>query len=183
MELYLVRHGQTEWSVSGRHTGVTDLPLTPEGERQAREVGQRLEGVQFDTVLVSPRQRARRTCELAGFGERAQVEPDLAEWNYGRYEGLTTAEIREQVADWTVFRDGAPGGESAEQVTQRVRRLFGSLQGERILCVAHAHILRALAACWIGFTAAEGRCFTLDVGRLCILGYEREEPAIRLWNA
>jgi broad specificity phosphatase PhoE len=183
MEIYLVRHGETEWSRSGRHTGKSDLPLLPEGEEQARLIGERLKGMQFDSVLVSPRLRARRTCELAGFGEVARVEPGLAEWDYGRYEGLTTAQIREQVADWTVFKYGAADGESVGQVTERCRKLLDGLRGKRILLFAHGHILRALAACWIGFTAAEGRCLALQPATLSLLDLERDTPVIRKWNS
>jgi broad specificity phosphatase PhoE len=182
MEIYLARHGETQWSLDGRHTGRTDIPLVPSGEEQARKLGERLAGQQFDLVLTSPLQRARRTCDLAGFGTQARDEPLLMEWDYGQYEGLTTPQIRETDPDWTVFRKGAPDGESVEQITARCHKLLSLMQGERILLFAHAHILRCLAACWIGFTAAEGRCFWMQPAALSILGYEREVPVIRLWN-
>jgi broad specificity phosphatase PhoE len=185
VEIYLARHGITEWSESGQHTGTTDIPLTPEGEEQAKRLGSRLAFINWDLILVSPRKRALQTAQLAGYGPIAEIAPDLAEWNYGRFEGLTTPQIRQEIPDWTIFKNGAPDGESVDQVTQRARRFLNSLhnRGERILCVSHGHILRAIAAVYIGFTAAEGRCFALDPAGLCCLTTQRETPLIRLWNS
>lgn len=184
--VYTVRHGETAWSASGQHTGVTDLPLTPRGERNAKALGERLAGIEFDLVLCSPLMRARCTCELAGFGDRAEVEPRLAEWNYGQYEGLTTPEIRAERPDWDLFRDGCPAGESivdvaarAEGVIQRVRSAGGN-----ILLFSSGHILRVLAARWLGLDAACARRLFLSTASLSILGYDHNlsEPVVRLWN-
>jgi broad specificity phosphatase PhoE len=185
MEIYLARHGATEWSQSGQHTGRTDIPLIPDGEEQAKRLGARLAFITWDAVLSSPLQRAWRTAELAGYGDIAEPVDDLMEWNYGDYEGLTNAQIRQEIPDWTIFKYGAKGGESVEQVTARCHRFLDSLKnrGDKILCFAHGHILRAIAACWIGFTAAEGRCFLFQAGALSCLTYERETPVIRLWNS
>lgn len=185
-EVYLIRHGETPWSLSGQHTGRTDLPLTDHGEQQALDVGRLLHGITFSQALVSPLQRARRTCELAGFGPTARVQQNLAEWDYGDYEGRTGAEIREQRPDWDVFRDGCPGGESPEQVTARTTAVVDELRHleGRIVVFSHGHFLRSLAASWIGLPIQLGRHLSLDTGSLSILGYEKASiPAISLWNA
>ena len=186
-ELYLARHGETEWTITKRHTSFTDLPLTAAGEEDARLLGRRLQEMTFAQVLTSPLQRARRTCELAGFGGVMIVEPQLTEWNYGEYEGKTTAEIHEQLPQWDVFRDGCPGGESvaevaarADAVAARLRELDGNA-----LIFSHGHFLRVLAARWLGLEARVGTSLLLTTGSLSILGYEHgfTDPAIRLWNA
>ncbi len=184
--VYLARHGETAWSLSGQHTGRTDLPLTPHGEDQARALAGRLRGLSFAKVLTSPSQRALRTCELAGFGAAAEVEPDLAEWDYGDYEGRRTAEILSARPDWQLFRDGAPGGEAADQVGLRADRVIArirALHGDALV-VSSAHISRVVAARWLGLRPSSGRYFVLGTASLSILGYEHNlaEPAIRLWN-
>jgi broad specificity phosphatase PhoE len=183
-EVWLVRHGETEWSRDHRHTSVTDLPLTEVGVRVAAELGARLAGVRFDLVLTSPRLRARHTAELAGFPE-AHVEGDLVEWAYGDYEGVTTQEIRETVPDWTVWTHPTPGGETADQVSARLDRVVGKTRahGGRVLLFGHGHALRALAARWIGQPVDEGRFLRLDTATVSVLGYERETPVILRWNA
>ena len=186
-QLYLARHGATEWSVSGRHTGRTDVPLTPEGERDAAALAGSLEGLDFGLVLTSPLQRARRTCELAGFGARAEVDSDLAEWDYGDFEGLTLGEIHARRPGWALFRDGCPGGESVEAVAARADRVVGRLRGlgGRGLVFAHGHLLRVLAVRWVGLPAAAGRNLALGTAAVSVLGYQhgRGDPAIVLWNA
>jgi probable phosphoglycerate mutase len=183
-ELWVVRHGETEWSAAGRHTSTTDVPLTDAGEQAARAIGERLAGTTFDLVLTSPRERARRTAELAGFPD-AQVEGDLAEWAYGDYEGVTTATIRESVPDWTVWTHACPGGESAEQVGRRLDRVVAKARahGGRVLVFGHGHASRVLAARWLGQPVAEGRFFRLDTATISILGHERETPVVARWNA
>jgi broad specificity phosphatase PhoE len=183
-EVWLVRHGETEWSRDHRHTSVTDLPLTEVGVRVAAELGARLAGMRFDLVLTSPRLRARHTAELAGFPE-AHVEGDLVEWAYGDYEGVTTQEIRETVPDWTVWTHPTPGGETADQVSARLDRVVGKTRahGGRVLLFGHGHALRALAARWIGQPVDEGRFLRLDTATVSVLGYERETPVILCWNA
>jgi probable phosphoglycerate mutase len=184
--IYLARHGETAWTISGQHTGLTDLPLTERGERNARRLGELLKGRTFAQVFTSPLQRARRTCELAGFGARAQVDPDLVEWNYGAYEGLTTAEILKQRPNWHIYCDGCPGGEGvadvgarADRVTGRVRAVAGD-----VLLFSSAHFLRLLAARWCGLEPSAGRYFVLGTATLSALGYEHnlDEPVVRLWN-
>ena len=184
--VYLARHGETAWSLSGQHTGRTDLPLTEGGERNARALGSRLRGLVFAKTFTSPLQRAVRTCELAGFGNGAELDPNLMEWDYGHYEGRRTAEILEERPDWQLFRDGCPGGETpaeigarADRVVSRVRAVHGDA-----LLFSSGHILRVLAARWLGLEAAGGRYFVLGTAALCILGYEHNlgEPAVRLWN-
>ena len=184
--VYLARHGETAWSLSGQHTGRTDLPLTERGERQARALGERLRGANFAKVLTSPSQRARRTAELAGFGSLAETDPDLAEWDYGQYEGRRTADILAERPGWFLFRDGAPGGETPEQVAaraDRVVRRIRAVQGS-VAIFSSAHISRVLAVRWLGLEAAAGRYLLLDTSSLSILGYEHNlaEPAVRLWN-
>jgi probable phosphoglycerate mutase len=184
--VYLARHGETLWSLSGQHTGRTDLPLTERGERQARALGGRLEGLRFATVLTSPSQRAIRTCGLAGFGAAAQIDRDLAEWDYGRYEGRRTAEILAENPGWQLFRDGCPGGESPDEIGARADRVVARLRalGTDILIFSSGHILRVLAARWLGLDVAGGRYCMLGTASLSMIGYEHNlsEPAIQLWN-
>ena len=184
--VYLARHGETAWSISGQHTGLTDLPLTERGERNARRLGERLRGLAFAKVLTSPLQRAARTCEFAGFGRIAQVERDLLEWNYGNYEGRRSVEIHAERPDWKLFRDGCPGGETPGQVgarADRVVRQLRTLQGD-VLLFSSGHFLRVLAARWLGLEPAAGSFFLLSTASLNALSYEHNlsEPAIRLWD-
>jgi|SRR5437870_127294 broad specificity phosphatase PhoE len=185
--IYVARHGETAWSLSGQHTGVTDLPLTERGERNARRLGERLKGLSFVKVFTSPLQRAARTCELAGFGAGAEVDRDLLEWNYGEYEGRRTAEILAERPDWQLFRDGCPGGESPDQIGARADRVVSRLraiQGD-VLLFSSGHFLRVLAARWLGLEPGAGRCFLLSTASLGMLAYEHNnltEPVIRLWN-
>lgn len=186
-EFWLVRHGETQWSASGRHTGLTDIPLNATGEERARALSRRLAGHTFAHVWTSPLARARRTCELAGFGDAAQVDPDLVEWDYGQYEGITTAQIRQDRPDWSLFRDGCPGGESLEAIGARADRVIARLReadGPAIL-FSSGHFLRVLAARWLGLDAAYGRLLLLGTASLSILGYEHNnpaEPVLKLWN-
>jgi broad specificity phosphatase PhoE len=185
--VYLARHGDTAWTQSGQHTGLTDLPLTASGEQNARRLGERLHGMTFAKVFTSPLQRASRTCELAGFGNVAQVDPDLVEWNYGEYEGLTSADILKKNPDWQLFRDGGPGGESVAQVSERADRVVGRLRtiAGHTLLFSSGHFLRVLAARWLGFDAGSaGRCFLLSTASLSAVSYEHNlsQPVIRLWN-
>ncbi|NPD05585.1 histidine phosphatase family protein [Nocardioides sp. zg-1308] len=182
-ELWVVRHGETEWSRDGRHTSTTDLPLTDVGELAAVSLATRLAEVEFDLVLTSPRRRARRTAELAGFPE-AQVDEDLVEWGYGDYEGVTTAEIRETVPGWTVWTHPSPGGESADEVSVRLDRVVERTRRHgRSLVFAHGHSLRVLTARWLEQPADEGRFFKLDTSTISVLGFEREHPALLKWNS
>ncbi|MGZ4437092.1 MAG: histidine phosphatase family protein [Nocardioides sp.] len=183
-EVWLVRHGETEWSKAGRHTSTTDLPLTAEGERVAEGLRERLAGTSFDLVLTSPRLRARRTAELAGFPD-AQTEDDLVEWDYGDYEGVTTAEIRERVPGWTVWSHPCPNGESAEQVTERMDRAMAKVRAQagRVLVFGHGHALRCLAARWIEQPVTEGRFFFLDTATVSTLAYDRGSPVVQRWNS
>jgi probable phosphoglycerate mutase len=183
-EVVVVRHGETEWSMALKHTGSTDIPLTEEGRRRAERVGKALRGRLFALVLTSPLKRAAETCRLAGFGEQAQTRDDLLEWDYGDYEGRRTATIREEVPDWTVFSDGVPNGETAEQVGARADRVIEEARGVDgdVLLFAHGHILRVLTARWLGLDPREGRLFVLDPATLCTLGWERETAVLRLWN-
>ncbi len=182
-ELWVVRHGETEWSRDGRHTSTTDLPLTSDGEEAAILLGPRLYDVEFDLVLTSPRQRAQRTAELAGFGD-AEVDDDLVEWAYGDYEGITTAEIRETVPGWSVWTHPTPGGESADEVSARLDRVVERARGhDRVLVFAHGHSLRVLTARWLEQPADEGRFFKLDTSTISVLGFEREHPALLKWNS
>ena len=182
----LARHGQTAWSLSGQHTGLTDLPLTPAGQTNARCLGQRLQGQAFAQVLCSPLQRARQTCELAGFGPRARTDARLLEWNYGDYEGRTSTEIHAGRPGWQLFRDGCPDGESPAQVAARADSLVATLRGldGDTLLFSSGHFLRMLAARWLGLAPDEGARFMLDTASLSMLGYEHttQQPAIRLWN-
>lgn len=184
--LHVVRHGETAWSLSGQHTGLTDLPLTERGEQDARRLGERLRGLTLARVLTSPLQRAARTCELAGFGSAAEVDRDLLEWNYGDYEGRTSADIHKERPDWDLFRDGCPGGETAADVGARVDRVIGrarAVQGDTLL-FSSAHVLRVLAARWLGLEPQAARYFLLTTASLSALGYEhnRSQPVIRLWD-
>jgi len=184
--LYLARHGETAWSLTGQHTGLTDLPLTERGERNARALGERLDGLKFAKVFTSPLQRARRTCELAGFRETVEVDRDLVEWNYGDYEGRRTFQIHAERPDWELFRNGCPGGESPEQVGARADDVVSrvrALEGD-VLLFSSGHFLRVLAARWLGLEPSAGRYFLLSTASLSALGYEhnRCQPVIRLWD-
>lgn len=186
--LYLIRHGETEWSLSGRHTGRTDIPLTARGEAESRMLRERLNGLAFNRVFTSPRRRARQTCELAGRGAGAEVEPDLAEWDYGDYEGLRSSEIHGRRPEWNIFHDGCPGGESPAQVSARADRLIRRLRAlaGNIALFSHGHFGRVLAARWIGLPAGQGEHFQLKPAALGILAHEPDhaaEPVIVLWNA
>jgi broad specificity phosphatase PhoE len=184
--VYLARHGETDWSLSGQHTGRTDLPLTDRGERNARALGERLRGLTFIKVFTSPLQRAARTCELAGFGRVAEIDPDLVEWDYGEYEGRRTVDIHAEHPDWQLFRDGCPGGESPDQIGARADRVIARLRGVEgnVLVFSSGHFLRVLGARWLNLEAAAGRYLLLSTASLSALGYEHNqaEPAIRLWN-
>jgi broad specificity phosphatase PhoE len=184
--VYLARHGETAWTLSGQHTGLTDLPLTERGERNARRLGERLRGLSFAKVFTSPLQRARRTCELSGFGAVAEIDRDLVEWNYGEYEGRRTVDIHRERPDWQIFRDGCPGGESpsevaarADSMIKRVRAIEGN-----VLLFSSAHFLRVLAARWLSLEPGAGRFFLLSTASLSALSYEHNlsQPAIWLWD-
>ena len=185
-KIYLARHGETEWTITGQHTGLTDIPLTERGERNARSLAGRLQGLTFAQVLTSPLRRARRTCELAGFGAAARADPDLVEWNYGAYEGRLTADIDKERPGWNLFRDGCPGGETAAEVGHRVDRVIGRLRAVNgdVLVFGHSHCLRVLAARWLGLPPEAAQLFLLTTASLSALGYEHNlhEPVIRLWN-
>lgn len=184
LEIYLCRHGETEWTLSGQHTGLTDIPLTTKGEEQARLLGERLKGVNFVKVLSSPLQRATKTCEMAGFGDQMEIDPNLVEWNYGDYEGITTKEIREKIPDWTIFSHGVPHGETIEQVSKRADRVIKRVLPEqgKVLIFSSGHISRVLGTRWIELPGIEARCFLLSVASISILGFEREKRAISSWN-
>ena len=184
-ELLLARHGETEWSLNGRHTGTTDLPLTENGRRRARNLAPRLVGRTFALVLTSPLQRAIDTCELAGLGRRAEVRAEIVEWNYGDYEGRTTPEIREERPGWFLWRDGCPGGEDAAAVGARVGPIVEELRAADgdVALFAHGHVLRVVAARWLELPPAEGARLALATGTLSALGWEREMAAVRLWNS
>jgi broad specificity phosphatase PhoE len=183
-KLWVVRHGATEWSEAGRHTGRTDIPLTEAGREAARGLARTLGGVPFELVLTSPLSRAAETCALAGFGDRAEPTDDLLEWDYGEYEGRTTSEIRVERPDWSLWNDGVPGGETssavgyrADRVIERARSMVGPT-----LCFAHGHVLRVLASRWVGLPPIGARVLALDAGSVGILGWEREVPVIERWN-
>ena len=183
---YLARHGETAWSVTGQHTGLTDLPLTERGERNAASLGDRLKGLTFAKVFTSPLQRTARTCELAGFAARAEVDPCLVEWDYGQYEGRRSADIRKEYPEWQLFRDGCPGGESPSQVGRRADDVVSRvrpIEGD-VLLFSSGHFLRVLAARWLGLEPGAGKYFLLSTASLSALGYEhsRSEPVIRLWD-
>lgn len=184
---FLVRHGETAWSLSGQHTGRTDLPLTLGGEANARRLGERLLGNAFDRVLTSPLQRAVRTCELAGYGGAAEHDPDLVEWDYGRYEGRTTAEIRAENPTWDLFREGCPDGESPATVAERADRIVARVRMAtgNVLLFSSGHFLRVLAARWCGLDVTFARYLLLDTGTVSVLGYAHDnlrEPALKFWN-
>jgi len=183
-EVWLIRHGETEWSKAGQHTGTSDLPLTKAGEDAARSLRPLLARTSFDLIVSSPLQRARRTAELAGVLD-VQIDDDLVEWDYGEYEGLTRVQVREQRPDWTVWRDGAPGGESPQDVSDRVDRLIGKYRAQsgRILLFAHGHVLRALAARWVDQAVAVGEHLALGTATIGVLGYDRGTPTIERWNS
>jgi broad specificity phosphatase PhoE len=183
-EIWLVRHGETEWSLSGAHTGRTDIPLTAEGRRKAGELGRRLAGRKFVLVLSSPMQRALETCRLAGFGDSAKVDPNLCEWDYGDYEGRTTEQIRRERPDWSLWRDGVPGGETIGQVASRAEAVIARVtqsDGDALL-FAHGHILRFLTAGWLGLDPTAARLFALGTASISRLGHEHETRVIRVWN-
>ncbi len=183
--IYVVRHGETEWTLSGQHTGVTDIPLTENGRKTAKLWQPVLARESFTLVLTSPLQRARETCELSGLGDQADVDADLVEWNYGEYEGLTAPQIHEKAPDWMIFADGAPGGETPTQVAARVDRVIARVRAAKgnVAIFAHGHFLRVFAARWLGLSVADGRYFLLDPGTLGILSYYRGIPAMWRWNA
>jgi probable phosphoglycerate mutase len=183
-DLCLVRHGATAWSIDGRHTGTTDLPLLPEGEETARTLAPRLSGIDFGLVLTSPRQRAHRTAVLAGFPD-AVVEEDLGEWNYGDYEGITTDQIRQKDPGWTIWGGVTPGGETADQVATRLDRVIDRIRATagHALVFGHGHALRALTARWLGLPVSDGRLLRLDTATLSVLGFEREQPVVLRWNS
>jgi probable phosphoglycerate mutase len=185
--LYLIRHGETAWSLSGQHTSYMDIPLTEKGETDARQLAQRLGSVRFNEVLTSPRLRAQRTCELAGFGSRSKIEPDLVEWNYGDYEGLRTSEIQQIRPGWNIFTDGCPGGESPADAAARADRVIARLRSRegKVAVFAHGHIGRVLAARWIGESVGFGQHLQLNPASISILAYEHDDPnqpVIALWN-
>jgi broad specificity phosphatase PhoE len=183
-DIWLVRHGETAWSRLGKHTGRSDIPLTEEGERQARAVGAHLGGRRFGQVLVSPLGRARQTCELAGYGAVARITPDLAEWDYGAYEQRLTADVRREIPGWTIWTHGVVGGETIDEVAARARRVLSEIEagdGDALL-FAHGHLLRVLTACWIGLPPATGGVLALGPGSLSVLGFETERRVVRRWN-
>jgi broad specificity phosphatase PhoE len=183
-DLWLIRHGETEWSRSGAHTGRTDLPLTETGRTRAKALGTLLKGRRFALVLSSPLQRALDTCRLAGYGDAAQIEPNLHEWNYGDYEGRTTAEIRKERPGWSLWEDGVPNGEPVEHVGERARAVIQratAVNGDAAL-FAHGHILRILSACWLTLSPRDGRLLALATASISILGYEHGTRTINLWN-
>jgi probable phosphoglycerate mutase len=184
MNGFTIRHGETAWSLSGQHTGTTDLPLTESGRRLAVRMRPVLAKEAFALVLCSPMRRARETCELGGLGDRAAIDPDLVEWNYGAYEGLTPKQIQVAAPGWLIFRDGCPGGEAPNQVATRVDRVIARARAADgdVALFAHGHVLRVLAARWIGLPPHAGQHFLLDTGTLSVLGYYREIPAVRIWN-
>ena len=183
-EIVLVRHGETEWTLSGQHTGSTDIPLTEHGREDARAVGEALKDRRFALALTSPLSRATETCRLAGLGDSALVRDELVEWDYGDYEGRKTVDIRKERPGWSLWRDGVPNGETAADVAARVDRVIGELRsvdGDAVV-FAHGHLLRVLAARWLGLEPEAGRLFALDPATISVLGYERETSVLRLWN-
>jgi broad specificity phosphatase PhoE len=184
-QIYLARHGETAWSISGQHTGLTDIPLTPRGEQTARQLAQSLKGITFSKIFTSPLKRAIQTSTLAGFPQAVR-DPDLDEWNYGDYEGKTTAQIHQQNPDWEIFRDGSPSGESTADVATRADRVVARLRAVagNVLIFSHGHFLRVLASRWLGLDPTTGRYLMLNTAALSIVGYERnlDSPVIRLWN-
>jgi probable phosphoglycerate mutase len=183
-EIWLIRHGETAWSLSGQHTGRTDIPLTAAGERHAEEIGRYLAGRPFALALTSPLQRARETCRLAGYGGVAQIDPDLSEWDYGAYEGRTSEQIQESVPGWTIWTSPVPQGETIQQVAARASRVIerSVKAGGDVALFAHGHLLRILTACWLGLAPDGGRLFALGTASVSVLGYERETRVISQWN-
>jgi probable phosphoglycerate mutase len=184
VNVFAIRHGETQWSLSGQHTGTTDIALTDNGRRVAERMRPVLNAKPFKLVFCSPMRRARETCELAGLGDKAVIDPDLSEWNYGEYEGLTPEQIHKVAPHWLLFQHGCPGGESPEQVGARVDRVIDRIRGAEgdIALFAHGHVLRVFAARWIGLPPGGGRHFLLNTGTLSVLGYYRKIPAVRIWN-
>jgi broad specificity phosphatase PhoE len=184
-QVFIVRHGETEWSLSGQHTGTTDIPLTEHGQQVARLLRPILAKESFALALTSPLQRAQETCRLTGFGDVAKIEPDLVEWNYGRYEGLTPAQIHATAPGWLIFRDGCPGGEQPDEIGARVDRVIAKVRAVKgnVALFAHGHVFRVLAARWLGLPASAGQHFLLDTATMTILSYYRGIPAIKQWNA
>jgi len=183
-QVYLLRHGETEWSISGQHTGNTDISLTPNGRKQATLLGERLKSHDFKEIFTSPLKRAYETCELAGLLKKAKIEPDLKEWDYGDYEGLTTNQIHKQSPDWNLFSHGAPGGESLVDISARATKILfkiKSCHGD-VAIISHGHFLRILAAKWLELSSSEGKHLALFPASLSILGFERDTPALELWN-
>ena len=183
--LYLCRHGETEWTLSGQHTSITDLPLTENGKRQAEQLRSRLQNCHFDAVFVSPLRRARMTCNIAGFANVAEVNEDLIEWKYGDYEGITTQEIRHSVPSWTIFTHGAPNGESVADIEERCDRVIemvNMIEGD-VALFSSGHFSRALAVRWLGWPIKFGRQFILSTATISILAYERSVPAVKAWNS
>jgi len=183
-EIWLIRHGETAWTISGAHTGRTDIPLTENGRRHAREIGAQLAGRPFALVLTSPLQRARETCRLAGYGDVTQIDPDLHEWDYGAYEGRTSAQIQKEAPGWTIWTGAVPGGETIQQVAARAQRVIERALGAGgdVALFAHGHFLRVLTACWLGLPPDAGRLFALSTASLSVLGFERETRVISEWN-
>jgi broad specificity phosphatase PhoE len=183
-ELWLIRHGETEWSLSGAHTGISDIPLTARGEERAAHIRDYLHHRPFALVLVSPRKRAQETCRIAGYADRAQIDPDLAEWNYGDFEGKTTNEIRKTYPGWEIWKGPVPNGETIEQVADRARRVIDRSVAANgpVALFAHGHILRILTACWLGLPPDTGRLFALGTGSVSRLGFERDTRVISTWN-
>jgi broad specificity phosphatase PhoE len=184
VNVFAIRHGETAWSLSGQHTGTTDIPLTENGRRLARRLRPTLAGNGFEVALCSPMQRARETCELAGFGDKAVIDADLGEWNYGEYEGLTPEQIHRRAPGWLIFKDGCPGGERLEDVGGRVDRVIvrSRAVGGDVVLFAHGHVLRVLVARWIGLAAIGGQHFLLDTGTLSVLNHYHDVPAVSIWN-
>jgi broad specificity phosphatase PhoE len=184
VNVFAIRHGETAWSLSGQHTGTTDIPLTDNGRRLAERMRPVLAGEAFALVLCSPMRRARETCKLAGLGDKVVIDADLVEWDYGEYEGLTPKQIHTVAPRWLIFRDGCPGGEAPGQMAARVDRVIARARAAEgdVALFAHGHVLRVLVARWIGLPAAGGQHFLLDTGTLCVLGYYRDIPAVRIWN-
>jgi probable phosphoglycerate mutase len=185
-QVYIARLAETEWSLTGQHTGLTDLPLTERGESNARRLGVRLQEISFEKVYTSPLRRALTTCELAGFGPSAEIDTDLVEWNYGKYEGLLTAEILAERPDWSLFRDGCPDGESPDQVAERAARVLKRIRraNGNVLLFSSGHFMRVFAVHWLGIETLYAKCFMLSTASVSALGYEgtRKEPAVMLWN-
>lgn len=183
-KIYLIRHGETEWTLNGKHTGMTDIPLTKNGELQAKLIGNRLREHSFQTILSSPLQRAARTCEIAGFLKKARLDPDLKEWNYGEFEGLTKVEIQKKMPHWNIFSNGSPGGESVADMSARTNKVLAKIQSIHgdVALFAHGHFLRALSARWLQLSVQEGRLFALFPGSISILGFEGNTHVLTLWN-